>query len=303
MTEQRVPDISICILSLNARDYLKNCIESIYKTKGDLKLEIIVVDNHSQDQTYEMLDSRFPEVIKIRTDKNLGFPKPMNKALKVATGKSCLLLNPDTIIHEHALDRMYEFLFSSPEIGIVGPKVLNDDGSLQKPCRRSEARPWDVFAYFTGLNKLFPNDPRFTGYYLGYRDEDEIHEADGVAGSCMLIRKEVLDQIGYLDERFFAYQEDADYCLRTRKAGWEVYYFPKALVTHFGGKGGSKVEPVRSIVAWHKSYWLYYRKHFSSDYFFLFNWVYYGLMFVKFAYTLARSFLHSDPFAGSRKPG
>jgi len=136
---------------------------------------------------------------------------------------------------------------------------------------------------------------------MTYMDENEIHEVDGVSGSCMLIREEVVDQIGYLDEQFFAYQEDADYCLRARKAGWRVFYYPEAHMTHYGGQGGSRVHPYRSIFEWHKSYWLYYRKHFADDYPFLFNWVYYLAMALKLITGLTLNTVRREKFVGPRR--
>ena len=183
---------------------------------------------------------------------------------------------------------------SQHEVGICGPKVLNTDGTLQKPCRRGESRPWAVFTYFLGLSSLFPKSKFFGEYLMNYMDEDETHEVAGVSGSCMLIRREVIDQIGYLDERFFAYQEDADYCFRTREAGWEIYYMPEAQIIHYGGQGGSRVQPFRSIYAWHHSYYLYYRKNLAKDYFFLFNWVYYFIMLVKLALALLLNLFRKD---------
>jgi len=295
--------VSICIVNLNARDYLHDCLQSIISGTHRVSYEIIVVDNHSQDGSVELLRPTFPDVVIIENETNEGFSKPMNKAMKITQGEYILLLNPDTLVQEGAIDYLVDFLGSHPDVGIVGPKVLNPDGSLQKPCRRSEARPWDVFTYFSGLAKRFPSNPRFSGYYLGYLDENQTCEVDGVSGSCMLVRKEVVEQIGYLDERFFAYQEDADFCLRARQAGWKIFYFPEAKVTHFGGKGGSKVEPTRSIVAWHFSYYQYYKKHFASDYFFLFNWFYYSLMGLKLGFSLIKHFFCKEVFAGSRKPG
>jgi GT2 family glycosyltransferase len=136
---------------------------------------------------------------------------------------------------------------------------------------------------------------------MNYMDEDETHPVAGVSGSCMLIRREIIDQIGYLDERFFAYQEDADFCYRARQAGWQVYYVPTAQIIHFGSLGGSHVHQYRSIYEWHKSYFLYYRKNLARDYFFLFNWVYYLAMLIKFLFALLKNFVREEFSVGSRK--
>jgi GT2 family glycosyltransferase len=294
--------LSICILTLNARDFLRACLHSIQE-HTTLDHEIIVVDNGSSDGTSDMLQTEFPTVRLIQNQENLGYTYPNNQAMQLAKGRFIALLNPDTLVHSGAFEQLCAFLESHPDVGIVGPKVLNPDGTLQAPCRRGDSRPWAVISYFTGLAKRFPDKAFFNGYLLTHLPEDQIHPVDGVSGSCMFIRREVVDQIGYLDERFFAYQEDADYCLRARQAGWRVYYNPEAQITHFGGQGGSRVQPYRSIWAWHKSYFLYYRKHFAGDYFFLFNWLYYVAMGVKLLMALLKNALSGNAFGGDRKPG
>lgn len=180
--------------------------------------------------------------------------------------------------------------------------MLNRDGTLQKQCRRSEARPWDAFCYFSGLSRLFPHDKRFAGYLMTYLDEDLTHEAEAVSGSCMLIRREVIEQIGYQDEVFFAYQEDTDYCRRARLAGWKVYYDPSARVIHYGGEGGSRIHLFRSIVEWHRSYYLYYRKHFASDYPIILNAVYYLGMLIKLSLSLLANLFRKRKVVGTHKP-
>ena len=294
--------LSICILTLQARDYLQACLRSINENPPAHVYEIIIVDNHSSDGTIEMLESEFPAVDLIKNSENLGFTAPMNQALRRARGEYLLLLNPDTIVHAHAFDRLVDFLETHPDVGICGPQVLNTDGSLQQPCRRGESRPWAVLSYFLGLSKMFPRSKFFGEYLMNYMDEDETHLVAGVSGSCMLIRRQVIDQMGYLDERYFAYQEDADYCFQARKAGWKIYYFPQAQITHFGGQGGSRVQPYRSIIEWHRSYWLFYRKNLAGDYFFLFNWLYYLAMLVKLILALLANLLRREKFAGRQKP-
>jgi len=297
------PTLSICIVTLWARDYLKDCLISIDESGFQEELEVIVVDQNSDDGTVEMLQKEFPNVRLIRTRGNEGFTRPMNLALRAAQGRFIAQLNPDTLIYPGALDQLCGFLDTHAEVGVVGPKVLNPDGSLQAPCRRGDARPWAVISYFSGLSRLFPDKAFFNGYLLSHLDEDRSYPVDGVSGSCMVIRREVIKKIGYLDELFFAYQEDADYCLRTRNAGWQVYYYPEAKITHYGGQGGSRIQPNRSIWAWHQSYFRYYRKHFASEYFFLFNWLFYIAMGGKLLFALLRNAFSRSVFGGNRKPG
>lgn len=289
----QAPDCSICIVTYQAGDFLRLCLHSL-KENTQLNYEVIVVDNGSCDGTQEMLQSEFPEVQRVINPRNEGFTRPMNQALRLASGRYLLMLNPDTLILPQAIDRLVAFMEQTPEAGICGPKVLNPDHTLQKPCRRGEARPWAVISYFTGLAQLFPKSRFFNGYLLTYLDENQTHTVDGVAGSCMLIRRQVMEQIGLLDEQFFAYQEDADYCFRARKAGWKIYYLPEAQIIHYGGMGGSRVEPMRSILAWHQSYYRYYRKNLARDYFFLFNWLFYLAMLLKLGLALTVNLLRKQ---------
>ena len=295
-------DISICITNYNAREFLRDCLRSIYGTVDTLSFEIIVVDNHSGDGAPEMLRDEFPNVHLLTNDENTGFTRPYNQAMRLAKGRYVVILNPDTLVLPNAIAELAVFLDSHPEVGIVGPKVLNRDRTLQKQCRRSEARPLDAFCYFSGLSRLFPHDKRFSGYLMTYLSEDLTHEAEAVSGSCMMIRHKVIDQIGYLDELFFAYQEDTDYCRRARLAGWKVFYDPSAQIIHYGGEGGSNVQPFRSIIEWHRSYYLYYRKHFARDYLFVFNAIYYMGMLIKLELSLFSNLFRKKKVVGTRKP-
>ncbi len=296
-----MPELSICIVTLNTRQFLRDCLDSIAAHPASIPTEIIVVDNYSTDGTQEMLAQEFPDVRLIQNKKNEGFARPANQAMYAAKGDYFLLLNPDTLVHADALDRLITFLDENARAGIVGPKVLNRDGSLQKACRRGVSRPWAAFSYFSGLSRLFPRSKFFGGYLLNYLDEDETHPVDGVSGSCMLIRREVAENIGYLDELFFAYQEDADFCFQAQRLGWQVYYHPAACITHFGGQGGSRHQPFRAIYEWHHSYYLYYRKNLAGDYFFLFNWLYYGVMVLKLGLSLLSNLLKREKHPGPRR--
>ena len=295
-------DLSICILTRQARELTRDCLRSIVEHTHRVTYEIIVVDNASTDGTVEMVRAEFPCVRLIENAENAGFTRASNQAIRVSVGRYVLLLNNDTLILPEAFDRLVEFADAHPEIGIVSPQVLNRDGTLQKQCRRSYATPWDLFCYFSGLMARYPTSRLFGRYLMTYMPADETYPADAVSGSCMLIRRAVLDQIGLLDERFFAYQEDTDLCFRAHQAGWQVYYFHQAQIIHYGGQGGSRVEPYRSIIEWHKSYFRYYRKNLARRYFFLFNWFYYLVMLLKLATALAANAVRADKFAGSKKP-
>jgi GT2 family glycosyltransferase len=280
---------------------LRDCLQSLYQNTR-LSFEVIVVDNNSQDGVVQMLHSEYPEITLVENQENAGYTHPMNQAMRLGRGRYLLQLNPDTLILPEAIDRLVVFMDQHPEVGICGPKVLNRDRTLQKPCRRGEPRPWAVLTYFLGLSSLFPRSPLFSQYLLTYLDEDEIHEVDGVAGSCMMARRALIDQIGYLDERYFAYQEDADFCFRARQAGWKVYFMPGAQIIHYGSLGGSRIQPYRSIYEWHRSYFIYYRQHLAKDYLFFLNGFYYLAMALKLFWALGINFFRSEKFAGSRKP-
>jgi GT2 family glycosyltransferase len=309
-----VPELSICILTLNAKAYLRECLLSIAEhaplgfARGQasaarrngmgqalteevpsFEYEIIVADNGSDDGTLEMLAEEFPYVRVIRNNANIGFSKPVNQMLAAARGEFFLLLNPDTLLIEDLFTPMLDWMRANEGVGIAIPKVLNADGSFQKQSRRGEARPAEVFGYFLWLGRLFPRNRALNGYLQSWLPEDEIAEVKAVSGSCMFIRRAAWEQIGEFDERFFAYQEDSDYCLRARKAGWKVMYVPIARIVHYGGEGGSKARPANSILAWHRSYFLYYRKHFAREYFFLFNWFFYLMMGAKLVLALLKN--------------
>ena len=206
--------------------------------------------------------------------------------LRQAKGNFLLLLNPDTLLTEDCFNPQLDFLKANPDVGISIPKVLNADGSFQKQSRRGEATPIEVIGYFFKLGKLFPKNKPLNGYLVSWLPENEVAEVKAVSGSCMFIRRETWEQVGDFDERFFAYQEDSDYCRRARQKGWKIMYVPISHIIHYGGEGGSKAQPIKSIYQWHRSYFLYYRKHFAKGHFFLFNWFYYLLMAAKLALAL-----------------
>jgi hypothetical protein len=297
-----MPDLSLCIVTYQSCAYLADCLRAIYGSPPARPFEIIVVDNGSTDGTLELLRSEFPQVTLIPNSNNAGYTRPMNQALRAASGRYRVQLNPDTLPRPGAFDALAAYMDAHPAVGVCTPRVLNRDGTLQRQCRRSEGRPWDAFTYFSGLSRLFPRSRRFAGYLMTYQDDDATYEVQAVSGSCMFIRAEALEQVGYLDERFYAYQEDADFCFQARRAGWKVMYVPLAEVVHFGGEGGTRVHPYRSAYEWHRSYFLYYRKNFAREYIFFVNWLVYGLMGLKLLVALAKILLSKEKYPATRKP-
>ncbi|MAT42046.1 MAG: hypothetical protein CL609_06865 [Anaerolineaceae bacterium] len=296
-------DISFCIVSYNSAEIIKKCLDALLTSDFQgLKIEVIVADNGSSDQSVEILTQEFPEVFIIQNDENLGYTKAMNLCIKKATGKYVVQLNPDTISLKDTFIKLFQWMETNPDIGICTPKILNRDGTLQKQCRRSFAKPWDVLTYFLHLDRVFPKSKLFGRYLLTYRSNDEIFDVDAVSGSCMFIRSKVFTDVGLLDERFFAYQEDADFCFRTKQKGWRTVFYPYAEIFHWGGLGGSRHRPYRAIYEWHKSYFLYYQKNLAKDYFFIINWFMYFAMLIKLIFSMIGAAIAKDKIVGTKKP-
>ena len=216
------PLVSVVIVNYNVRDFLHHAIISLTKALKGVSSEILVVDNASDDGSVDMVKKAFPRVRMFASPVNLGFAKGNNVALRHARGEYILLINPDTLVQEDTIRTMIGFFEAHPGVGLAGCKILNPDGSFQLPCRRSFPRPWVAFTKMTGLSRLFPHSRLFGRYNLTYLSPDETYEIDAVSGSYMMIRKAVYDEVGGLDEDFFMYGEDLDWCYRIQKSGWKI---------------------------------------------------------------------------------
>ncbi len=263
-------NLSIIIVNYNVKEYLKNLINSIQKAAQDLSVEIIVIDNASSDGSVEEIGNLFPEVRLIPSDKNLGFGKANNLGLEMSTGKYILLLNPDTIVKENTFTELIKFLENNPEAGMLGCKVLNPDGTLQLPCRRSFPTPWVSFTKITGLSSLFPKSRFFAKYNLTYLNENEVNEVDAISGAFMFLRREVYEKIGGFDPQFFMYGEDLDLCFRTQKSGYKVFYVPHTEIIHYKGESTRRSNLDETRV-FYDAMSLFVKKHFSAS--FLLQWL------------------------------
>jgi len=269
MARNKKIEISVIIVNYNVRDFLSQCLHSVKKAAKGIPSEIIVVDNASDDGSAEMVRKKYPDVKLILNNENLGFAKANNIALKEAKGQFLLLLNPDTILQEDTIRVMLGFMKTRREVGLAGCKIINPDGSFDYACRRSFPTPWIAFTKITGLSKLFPKTELFGKYNLTYLSTEETYPVDAVSGSFMMVRREVLKEVGGLDERFFMYGEDLDWCYRIKKAGWQIYYVHSTQIIHYRGQS-TKRSNIDEIKAFYEAMRIFVEKHYKSSLIFLF---------------------------------
>lgn len=266
--------VSIVIVNWRTPQLLRACLQALSNEKDRTFFEIYVVDNASGDESVEMILRDFPQINLIVNQKNVGFSKACNQVIPQAKGEYVLLLNPDTVVVDDAISKLSKFLDDNPKSGAVGPKVLNADGSLQLACRRSFPSPAASFFRLTYLSKLFPNHPLMAKYNMTYSDPDKTTEVDALSGSCMMVRKVVVDKIGLLDEDIFMFGEDIDWCWRIKQAGWQVFYYPEAIIYHSHG-ASSRLRPIGATFDLHKGMEVFYRKHLAKNHWPVFNWFVY----------------------------
>lgn len=273
MHTMKLPDISIVICNYNTSKILKNTLSSIYRNNKNISFEIVVVDDGSTDDSIEIIKKYFPKIKVIRNIKNLGYSKSCNIGTKLSKGKYILHLNSDVNFTKNThMNSLIKFMDEHPNTGICGCKIVKTDGSLDLSCRHSLPTIRNSLFQPFGLYKLFPNI-KSINYYMTYLPDNQITKVGGL-GAFMLIRRKLIEEIGYLDERFFIYCEDTDYCYRAIKAGWDIYYFPKIKVKHMHG-GTTNQFPIRALLIFHKGIFLFYKKHYASKNFLLLNFIVY----------------------------
>lgn len=263
-------DLSVIIVNWNVRDLLRHCLQSIFANLPTCRLEIIVVDNASSDGSPEMVRTEFPQVRLIANPDNRGFPAANNQGLAVARGRYILLLNPDTEVLGDALETMVAFADAHPDVGVVGPQLLNPDGTVQSSRRRFPT----LATALLESTWLQPYAPRrlLERYYVLDRPDDQVQDVDWVTGAALMARREAVEQVGPLDEGFFMYSEELDWCRRFREAGWRVVYLPAARIIHHVGKSSEQVLPARHI-HFQTSKVRYFRKYHSPVAAELLRWV------------------------------
>jgi len=266
---EATPDAFVVIVTYKVRDYLRDCLRSLSASRGP-RLQVCVVDNASEDGSAAMVRQEFPQVDLLVSPVNGGYAYGNNLALRrfapfgpETPPRYVLLCNPDVVVPPTAISEQVAFLERYPEVGIVGPKLLRADGSLDLACRRSFPTP-EVAAYrLLGLSQLFPRSPRFGRYNLTFRDPDELIEVDAVVGAFMLLRWDAIAAAGLLDEEFFLYGEDLDWMLRIKAAGYSVVYNPAVVVRHIKRASTSQLR-LRTSYEFYRAMLLFYAKHYRA---------------------------------------
>jgi len=255
-------DISIIIVSWNAKDMLEKCLDSISNQSNRYQLETIVVDNASTDGAPDIVKNKFPAVKLIQNSANLGFAKANNLGITRSSGRYVCLINSDVVVLDSCLDRMCEYMDAHPEIGVLGPKVLNADGSVQPSCREFPTI-WKNFCRAVALDTLFPNSNIFGRQFMTNFSHDEIASVDYLSGCFMMVRRSAMEKVGLLDERFFFYAEDKDWCKRFWDAGYRVVYYPFAEAIHYL-YGSSSKDTVKYYIEEIRANLQYYEKHHNK---------------------------------------
>lgn len=257
-----MPDLSIIIVNWNTRDLLAKCLRCVESTVKKVSYETYVVDNNSSDGSQDMVQRDFPAVRLIANTDNVGFARANNQAIRLSQGRYILLLNSDAFVKENTLDHMLAFMDSHPDAGMAGCKLLYEDGRLQPSCATFPTLATE-FYIATGLDKLFAKSKIFGQYLMTDWDYSDTRPVDVIMGAFMLARAEVIQKVGLMDEAFFMYSEEVDWCYRFKAAGWKVYFCPDVETIHLWG-GSSKAVKVESLIRLYRARVQFFRKHYGG---------------------------------------
>lgn len=260
-------DLSIGIINYNTRELLAQCLDSIDKDSFRAEYEIIVVDNASLDNSAKMVETNYPLVNLVENDKNIGYAGAVNQMIKKSRGNYLLILNADVIILDNAIPRTLDFLKSKPDAGFVGCKILNKDLSLQKSCRGFP----NILNFLSEnffLYRLFPRFPPFGRVFMTHFDYNSERPVQVILGAFMMVSRDVIKKIGPMDDRFFMYSEETDWCFRAHNAGYVNYFYPSAKIVHLGEQS-TKQHSTEMFIELHKSHHKYILKHYNQSYLYI----------------------------------
>lgn len=254
--------VSVAIVNYNNKEEIRRCIASIRATRGDIAADVHVFDNASRDGSADMIRSEFPDVDLIANDANIGLTRALNRILRSASGEYVLLLDSDTELKEGSLRGLVEFLDGNPAAGAAGPRIFNEDGTIQESARRFPNILSGLFGRRAMLSRLFPGNPITRKFMMAelWESEDP-YPVDYVSAACMIVRRGILDRIGLLDEQFFVYWCDVDLCRRVNDQGYRVWCVPRSRIIHYERYQAHRKKNWRMIVDFHRGAYNYYRKH------------------------------------------
>ena len=257
--------VAVIIVNYNVRDLLDRALRSLHETAEALIHEIWVIDNASTDDTVEYLKQHWPKVNLIVNEENRGYGQANNQGITKTQSDYILVLNPDTEVQRGALQELVEFMDSRPQAGVCGPKIISPQGFFRPECRRGFPTPLAAFSRLFGLSSLFPRSRVLGKYHLTYLEPDYEAQVDALSGACMMVRREAAEKVGYFDEDYFLYGEDIDWCWRMKKAGWEVWYIPRASIIHIKG-ASMRRSSGRSDWFFFDAMRIFVRKHLRDKY-------------------------------------
>lgn len=256
--------LSIIIVNYNVKYFVEQCLHSVFRSEGNLTMDVWVVDNASSDGSIQYLEPRFPQVHFIANKENVGFARANNQAIRQCTGRYVLLLNPDTFVAEDTLCRCVEQLDANPEIGATGVSMYGFRGDFALESRRSLPVPFTSFCKMTGLTRLFPKSRLFGRYYMQFLDPAESSPIEVISGAFNMLRREAIEKVGLLDEDYFMYGEDIDLSYSVMQAGWKNWYFPYPIV-HYKGESTQKTS-YRHVRNFYDAMLIFINKHFRKRY-------------------------------------
>lgn len=279
-------DLSIVIVSYNTKKILQECLSSVKDNEPkSFSCEIIAADNCSSDGSLEMLKNKFPKVLVLANNKNLGFAKANNQAVSRAKGKYVLFLNSDTVVGKNTLETMVKFMEDNKNAGAATCFVKLPNGQIDDACHRGFPTPIRSFFHFSRIGKLFSNSQIFNGYHLGFNNINKIHEIEALAGAFMMVRRQAGEDVGWWDENYFWYGDDLDFCYRLKEKGWKIYFVPEVSILHYKGASGGikKISKHLSVAdtetkkmaqkARFDAMRIFYKKHYAGKYPKVVNWL------------------------------
>jgi GT2 family glycosyltransferase len=234
------PDLSVIVVTWNTRDITLECLRHVHETRGDLDVEVLVVDNASADGTAAAIRERYPDVVVVENETNDGFPRANNQALALSRGRHVLFLNSDAFVDEGTLERCVRALDDDPALGLVGCRLEHTDGRIQYECARRDYRLEHMAAEFFYLHQLFPRHRLFAAHLMGDWDHRDSRDVECLSGAFMMARREAALGVGGLPEDIFMYHEDAAFCMRVRRAGWRIRYLADVRAVHLSNQSARR---------------------------------------------------------------